>query len=429
MKGILTSYKINEKYLPVISWGSIICVICIALFRLPLSGKMIGDEEYYVQEVVYLAQYGFYNTLSQATSTLYSVLIYLCSKLFFVDYLIGARILSIIAFLVSCRLLYKCTGRFEGLSMIGRHMALLLFMVVCYGWLWKGLADIVGVPFYLAAFYILTGKASNKDIVIAALLLFCGFAVKPTTLLTVPGLATIILVTRSKERGWVNGFVMSSVFCAIFVFCFVAYHMPAYKLYGTLKLETKDHFYKEGKRIETKNLWYERIVYFEQYNVNHKPNKWQVTWEEIDSFKAANPQVNLSLSYGAYVKKYAASYVQNIGIKLFLMLPYSIQYGFFFAKWTVVNKFIGSIVVIRVLTLLLIASICVVARKFIKDNALLLFAPYSYYLVLSVYVLSQIEENWLLMCLPFLALPIIKVFSERVNIVVFAALQIIYLLL
>lgn len=429
MKGILTSYKINDKYLPYIAWATVLCIVAISYARFPLSHAPVGDETYYKQEVDFMVSQGLLQSLAQGTSFFLSCLIFLCSKLFFTSYLIGARLLSIIMFLVNCRLFYLCAKRFEGLSEAGRYMLLLFFAVISSGWLWKGLADTVAMPFFLGAFYLITGSHSTKKILLSAFLVFVGFGVKPTLLMTIPGLTIAILILGYKKQGWKKGFVNSALFGAMFLLCFSLYHIPGYDKYGKLMLENKDHYYEGDKRIEKTSKWYELTVYFEQYNVHHKPNRWQVTWGEIDTFKMNHPEEDLNISYAGYICKFPVSYFGHVAEKVFLTLPTSIQNGFFFAKWITVNRFIHNYFIIQLLTCILIASIFITERKFVIKNLLLLFVPFCYFLILSMYILSQIENNWLLMCLPLLALPVVKFLSERVNFLLFGVLQIVYLFL
>src|ERR1043165_656846 len=105
MKGILLPpFKINEKYVAVFSWIFVFLVVAICYKRFPFTAQDVGDEDGYRIEAVYLAKYGIYYALSQGTSFFYSVFILLFSKIFFTNYLVAARILSVTSFLISCKL-------------------------------------------------------------------------------------------------------------------------------------------------------------------------------------------------------------------------------------------------------------------------------------------------------------------------------------
>src|SRR5256886_3171675 len=69
-------------------WSSDVCssdlllVILVAYRHFPIGSADFGDEDYYAAEAAYLSQYGFSAALSQGTSFVLSLLIYLTSKIF-----------------------------------------------------------------------------------------------------------------------------------------------------------------------------------------------------------------------------------------------------------------------------------------------------------------------------------------------------------
>lgn len=419
----------REKYLPYITWCYILLVILVAYRHFPIGSPDFGDEDYYAAEASYLSQYGFAAALSQGTSFVLSLLIYLTSKIFFTDFLTGGRILSIICFASACKLFHKCLQRFTGLSASEQYFGVIGMATICIGWLWKALADIPSMCFILGAFCLLISATRQWQTLLAGIVLFLGFAVKPTVVFTIPGFLFFTVLYRRKSRPFSSRAIKTIVFMTGFIASFLIYHVPGYRTYHKLMLESKDHHYVGKQRVENPNLWNERNIYFEAYNPNHHPNKWAVTWGEIDTFKQQHPDIKLNLGYTEYAKAHTGIWAKNIAGKIFLYLPYSIQSEFFFAKWTVANRWLKNMVLLQLLTLLLVTAICIHQRRFIKENAVLLLVPFMYFAILCTYLIPQLEDNWLLFCIPFLALPVVKFLVRYVNIYVLVGLQIIYILI
>ncbi|MES2701588.1 MAG: hypothetical protein V4649_03065 [Bacteroidota bacterium] len=429
MKGIFTSYKVSDRYLSYISWAYVLFIAIAAYYRFPLSAGEFGDEGYYADEAAYLGRYDVYASLSQGTSFVFSLLIFLVSKACFVSYLIGARLLSVLFFFISAALFGRCLRAFTSLDAAGRCVAVVYFATICTAWVWKGLADIVCIAFIFGAFHLLTSARSMRNTLLAGAVLFLGFTVKPIVLFTIPGFGLYLLLNHRGTISFAKRALRAFAFLAAFIACFALYHVPGYLTYHKLMLESKDHHYVDGKRVENPNLWNEKNVYFEAYNPNNHPNKWAVSWEEVAAYKAQHPEVKLNLGYTEYVKTHTATWGKNLASKVFLTLPYSIQYGFFFAKWNIANHWLKSLFLVKFITLLIIAVICIAERRFIRENALLLAVPFTYYFILCAYLIPQLEDNWLLYCLPFLALPVCRFLSRYVHIAVLVLLQVVYVLL
>ncbi len=423
------SSKLNEKYIPCILWFIIVFIIVGRYLHFPFSSPPNGDEPFYINEIDYLARYGWYNSLSQGNSFFYLLLVFLFSKVCFVSFLTSARILSALFFIVCCRLFVKCFERFANVSYADKYVALTFFCVIASGWVMKGLPDLVCVACMLGAFLLATGAGTYRRVIFAGLLLFIGFAVKPIALFAFPALALFLFLNGLKKEGWGKGVIKSILFSGSFVLSFVAYHVPGYMAYHKIMLEDKNHIYSGAQRIQSTTTWGERNTYYELYNLHHKPNKWAITWGEVDSFKQQHPEINLNVSFGQYVSNNTGAWLKHICANVFLALPYSINHGFFFAKWTSINKVINNFIIIKLLSLVLIAGICLFEFKFIRSNLLLLFVPFLFYLGLSCYITTQLEDNWLLFCLPFLALPVVKFLMRYVNVFVLLALQFVYLLI
>ena len=422
-------FKQSEKYVAWISWLVALTAVCVSVYRFPLSSAAFGDEIYYKGEVQYLAQYGLYNALTQGTSVVYTLLVYLFSKIFQSDYIVTARILSVIFFLISYRLLFACFNLFKGLSNTEKYFGLTFFAAIAESWLWNGLPDMICTSFFLAGLYLLVSSQGNRRMLLAGIVMFIGFAAKPVVLFAIPGIAVFIFFSHIKNAGAIRNATRTALFMFGFCACFIVYHIPGFMAYHRLMLEDKNHSYQAGVRVEDHNSWNERNVYYAVYNPNHRPTEWYVTWEEVDSFKKQHPEINLRMSYSQFVKDHFSVWITGIASKLFLALPFDIQHGFFFAKWTLINKMIKNFFAIRVITLLLILGICFVERQFIKQNLLLYVIPLSVFLGLSVYLYTPLQNNWMLFCLPFMALPVARFLVRNVNMLLLFALQLIYLLL
>ncbi len=301
--------------------------------------------------------------------------------------------------------------------------------VICSGWCWKGLPDIVSLTFLFGAIYLIAGPAKKMDMVVAAVFMLCAFATKPTAIFYFPSLLIAILIFARRQGNMQLGLINSILFAGAFAVCFIVYHIPGYMTYGRLMLEDKNHTYVGAQRVENKVSWNDANVYFEKYNPQHKENIWAITMEEVDSFRTNHPEQKLYEGHIAFAINSPQKFISNTSDKIFLILPYHIQGGLFFAKWTIINRFIHSMFIIKLLSLLLIGGIFVMERRFVKQNLLMFVLPLSYYVFLSLYVFAQMQDNWILCCLPLLAIPVAKFLADRVNLLLLMALQIVYIML
>lgn len=420
----------DKKYLFLALIITLIVVIGKALKLHPFySFESIGDEVFYYTESDYLEKYGFYKSLSQGTSVLFSIIILFFSKLFATSLLIGGRIYSVISFLTSTLLLYNILKKHTRLSLESVILILIYFATMCKGWLWLELADLAAMPFVFGSLYLLLQNNGYRNIVISSLLLFLGFAIKPTCFIMLPAFIAGLALMRYRINGLKTAAYSVLIYGSVFLFSFVLYHIPGYQIHGKLMLESKNHTYNGDKRVENKISWVERNVYLQKYNVNNKPNNWHITWEEVDSFKSLHPEINLNMSITEYVKENPANHLKKILKEQFLFLPYEIQSGFFFCKWNIVNHIIRNDTVIKLLTLLLLAGIYFKERETIKNNFVLLLLSITYFLSLSIYSLIDIQSNWLLWCFPFFAIPIVSFLTKYVNIALLVLLQLLFIVL
>ncbi len=427
MNDIKDIYKNYKKYLHLFTFAFILLVIIHSLIKFPiLSPVEVGDEGYYRLEVEHLAKFGLYNSLSQGTSVVYSCFIYLFAKVFSIKFLVSARILTILFFLVCCRLFLKCFELFKDISYSEKYMGLAFFVFIASKWLMKGLPDLVSISFLLTAFYLLSTSNKYKYLIFSGILIFIGFAIKPTVLFALLALTIFVFLKNRKKQTWIQNAIRSSLFIFSFIFCFVIYHIPGFQTYHKLMLEDKSHYYVNGIRLKDSQNWNELNIYYELYNVNNKPNKWSVTWTEVDSFKQQHPDINLNLTYPEYVKNHSFLWAKKLSYSIFISLPCQIQRGFFFAKWTSINNIVKNTNVIYAISFLIITGIYFFELKFIKQNVLLFSVFFLYFSFLSIYVIPQLEDNWLLYCLPFLALPVVKFLVRYVNIMILLTLQFLY---
>jgi hypothetical protein len=425
-KNFLHQYGNNDKAVSWFTWAIVCYSIVISLVRFPITSPAIfGDEGTYRAEVEHLAQYGFYNALSQGTSFIYTCLIFVCSKIFTTNYLVTMRLLTFIFYVVSCKLLLKCFEQFEGVGVKEKYFGLAFFAAISLSWLKEGLPDMIDVACMLGSSYLVLKSKNYGSLALAGIILFLGFACKPVVVFIIPGLM-LVLFFKSDDR--LKNIGRMAVFTAAFGACFVLYHMPGYRTYHKLMLEDKDHYYENGARMQNKTTWRQRNVYFEMYNVNNRPSQWHVTWDEVDSFKRQHPDISLELSSVDILKQYPSKWVGKFSNKVFMFLPYNLQRGFFFFLWTLVNKVIRNIYIIGILTSVIIFTFFIAERKFIARNIVAFSIPGLYFLGLSFYIITPLQGNWLLFCMPFFALPVTRLLPKYVNILVLLALQFVFML-
>ena len=421
------AFKLSEKQLLYASGVFIALTIILRYLHFPMGSAGGGDEPFYTQEAGYLAQFGVYKALSQGTSFTYSLLLYLFAKLFSVSFLVSGRILSVIFFLVGGRLFYKCLATFTDLDFTVKFMALIFYTTMSASWLWRCLPDSACTTFILAALSIVFAGKGYLRLVYAALLLFIAFSCKPIAMFVLPGLFIYLFFTGLNKTSAIGNFLKVAILTAVFGICFVAYHIPGYQTYHRLMLEEKSHEYVGEKRIESNTSWTEVNNYFLLYkDVYNKQNKWAVTFDEVNKFKSEHPDVVLQLSYTQFLKYHFDVFIKSTAEKFFFYLPYHIQGGLFFAKWTIINKWVKNQIVIYAITLVLISAIMFWSRKFIAEHALVLLIPFLFFATLSFYCIPQLEDNWSFFCLPFLALPVLRFLDRYINISLFFLLQFLY---
>lgn len=417
-----------EKYFKYAVIIAIITVIIKAYFEHSISSTILaGDESFYYQESEYLKKYGLYKSLTQGTSLLFSIIIVLCSKLFGTTLLVAGRIYSVIAFVASSAILYKILKKYTELSAAIIAFTLIYFAGMCRTWLWVELADLASMPFVLGALYLILHNKGYVSVALSGLLLFLGFAIKPTCLIMLPAFIVGVAVLRYRTYGLKQSAISVLIMGSIFVFCFGLYHLPGYKEQGRLMLESKNHTYNGEKRVENKTSWVERNVYLELYNVNNKINNWHITWEEVDTFKMLHPEINLNLSTSEYITQNPIAHLKKTISKIALFLPYEIQSGFFFCKWNIVNHWVKNYFIIQFITMLLIVSMYVREREIIKKNNVLFLIVSVYFLSLSLYVFIDLQSNWLLWCISFFALPVVSFLTRYINITALIILQILFM--
>ena len=421
--------RLSEKQLFYASGIFILLVVILRYLHFPLSTPNAGDEPFYVQEADYLAKYGWHGALSQGTSFSYSLLLYLFAKVFSVGYLAAGRILSVVFFLAGCRFLYQCFNVFTWLNSNIKYMGLLFYTTMSASWLWRCLPDTVCTTFILAALAMALNGKSYLRLLWAAILLFIAFSCKPVALFVMPGLCIYLFFHQLSKATWLRNLGRTVLFTCIFAVCFTLYHLPGYNTYGRLMLEDKGHSYNGPTRVERDISWNEVNNYFLLYkDVHGKQNKWGVKFSDVAEFKKQHPEVVLQMGYLEFIKKHFGIFVQSTAEKLFFYLPYHIQGGLFFAKWTFINKWLKNQTVLNIITLLLVSAVSLYNWKFIKDNILLFLIPSIYFVLLSLYCISQLEDNWAFFCLPLLALPVLKFIDRYMNISLFFLLQFLYTL-
>ena len=426
---LLNKFKENNYILFAVI-TTIITVIFKAYLHQPLNSTFqFGDEPSYLMESDYLAKYGLYNSLSQGTSVVLSLMIVLCSKIFSTSLLIAGRIYSVIAFSVSAIVLFRILKKYTTLSLSIIAFTLIYFATMCKGWLWRELADLAAMPFVLGSLYFLLQNKGFKSAALSGLFLFLGFAIKPTCLLMIPAFVAGTATLTYKTYGFKQSAISTLIWIGVFIPLFGLYHIPGYQVYNKLMLESKNHTYDGEKRVENKSSWVERNVYMARYNTDENTNYWNVTWETVDSFKKANPQINLNLGTSEYMMQNPVHHLKQVGLKIVSFLPYEIQSGFFFSLWTKINSLLKNDAILKFITLLLIASIYFRERELIKNNSTLFIVASLYFISLSLYVFIDLQNNWVVWCMPIFALPVVSFLTRYINIAVLILLQLGFIVL
>ncbi len=386
----------------------------------PVDG--VGDDPYYLGEAYYLAKNGFYLSLCQCTSFLYTLLIYLFSKIFFCNIVMAARILSVVSFLGCCFLVYLPLQFVKEIKNWHKALTIVFFCTISRNLIFRCLPDFTGMFFFLAAFYFVLKSNNLRNAALAGALLFLEFCCKPVAVFFVPAFGILMLILAYQQRMRWFGLPNAAVLALSFSLFFALYHLPGYKMYHKLMLEDKFHYYSGPKRIEMTPGRREIEVYYLTIPNRHA-NIFTLSAGEVDSFEKSHPNVNLDLGYLEFVKKYPGMVINTDLKKMFVDLPYAIQGGFFYSKWTVVNKWVHSYPIIWGLSAVLFFIMLFGERKFIVSNAVFLLTPFLFELFLALYSLGHFEGNWILLGMPFLALPIIVLLCRRINIYLIFLLQ------
>lgn len=398
-------------YLKFISWLIVGITMLVSLKTHPLSSAMHGDETNYYAELDYLVHYGFYNSLAQGTSLGYTLILFILSKIIPLSWLTVMKLCSAVSYVACCYVILKVFSRFQNIKYETRYLGMVFFSYCANGIIWRGLPDNTHALIIFIVAYILLGKTTYKSIVIAALLVFLAFIIKPVAIFYIPAILLYLLV--NKRSVLTQRIIQIFLFTSIFSSCFVVYHIPGYKTYGKLMLEDKNHIYDGNKRVELSPNWNEINNYYEVYNPNKRENKWHVTIDEVKEFKKSNPD-KLDLSYTQFLQQHFKIWAKNAAVKIFLDMPYNTDCGMFYHRWTIINKWIKNLLIIEFISLVLFIFFCYKEWELIRSNVFLV-VPLTYFMILSLYVIPQLEGNWLISCLPFFALPIMQSLQRKIG--------------
>ena len=420
------SFVVSEKKLTIILFSLI--VILLATTSKIIFKELLGDEPFYNEEVKYLAQYGLYNSLSQGSSFIYSLLVFCFSKIFFINFILSARILSTIFFLLSCILIFKIVQKLPGYERETKFFTVLAFFLIAKAFTWEVLPDFFCCTFVLLALYSVVTK--NKYYWIkAAVFCFIAFACKPIAIFTVPPFIYLVFFS-DKGSALLKRIARVFYFTVVFLFIFFIYHIPGYQKFGKLMLETKSHAYQGVVRVENDFNYNQINAYFLLYpEIHKKPNKWGITPDDVRQFKKDHPDVNLDISYSEFVTQHTKVWLAGLWDKFFDFLPYHILVVTFIAKYSMIGRFITSKIVIDVVAILLLCFFYFKDWKATKLNINIFSFLILYFVLFSIYVLPQLEDNWFMFFLPLMALPVINTLCKNFNILILFAIQFAYCIL
>ena len=397
----------------------------VSLKAHPLSKGMYGDETNYCSELDYLSHYGFYQSLAQGSSFGYSLIAFILSKIIPANALIILKLLSAASYLTCCFIILKVFSRFENIKYETRYLGMVFFAVCCNGIIWRGLPDTTITLLIFTSALILLTRISYKSVSLLALLIFLAFTIKPVALFYIPGFLLYLLI--NKKALFKQKVAQIILFISIFSSCFILYHIPGYQTYNRLVLEDKGHIYDGPKRVEVMPTWNEINIYYEAYNPNKRENKWHVNFDEVNEFKKNNPG-KLDLSYTQFLQQHFSVWAKNSVIKIFLDMPYNIDCGMFYHKWTFINRWIKNLLIIEFLSLIIFVVFSYNEKDFILKNPFFI-VPLIYFVCLSLYVIPQLEGNWLISSLPFLALPMLQFLEKKIGVYIILLGQLIMVFL
>ncbi len=416
--------KIPTTYLSVISWAIVALISFVTYRAQPFHSDLTGDEPYYLNEVRYLAQYGFYNSLCQGTSFAYTSMLYIFSRLVRAELDVTIKLFSAISFLLSCFVFLKVLGCFKKIDIETRFIAMLFYAYTFSGHMYLLLPNTTNALFVLLGILALLKLNNYKGIALGGFLFFFAFIIKPIALFYIPGILLFLFIdTRHDLMTRLKG---CTLFFTVFITCFIIYHAPSYQRYGKLMLEDKNHTYEAGIRKEGSLPADQKSIYYEVYNPNKRTNIWLVTPEEVEEYREKHPEIKLQMSHTEFIKTHFKVWFTNSMEKIFLDIPFHVDLGIFYHKWTIVNKWIKNLSVIKLGSLLILLVCCYKEREFIVSNRFLV-APIIYLSFLSLYLITQLENGWLLSSIPFIALPILQYLQRKLSVYVVLLCQIIIL--
>jgi len=396
----------------------------VSLKQHPLNAPMLGDEPGYYAELNYLFHYGFYMSLSQGTSFGYSGLLYILAHIIPIDAFLVMKFFSAISFIACCFIILKIFDRLNNVSYETKYLAMVFFAYYSIAHIWRALPDIPCTLSLFTGVLILLKNRSYRSVVITSLFVFLAFIIKPNILFYIPGILLFIVASKNIQLKQKVAEVI--LFVGVFFSCFIVYHIPGYQAYGKLMLESKNHMYVGSQRIESTLTWPEINIYYEVYNPNKRINKWAVNPDEVNEFKKNNPG-KLDLSYTQFLRQHFNIWAKNEVTKIFLDVPYLVDCGMFYHKWTTVNKWIKNTYIIEFVSLVFLIFCCYKERRMITGNPFLL-VPFTYALLLCLIAIPQLEYNWMIGCTPFFALPILEYLQKRISPYIILAAQLLVVL-
>jgi len=412
-------------YFNFFAWVTLVAIMLVSLTTHPLHAAMTGDEPYYLGEMDYFLHYGLYESVSQGSSFGFTEIIFVLSKIIHASPFVIMKLFSASCYLGCCFMLLKILMHFKDISIETCYLGMVFFAYNSRGFIWRALPDMPHALVIFIALFILISRINYKSIAVTGLLVFTAFIIKPIAVFFIPAILAYLFFNKTfvlKQR-----IIQMILFIGVFSCFFGASRIPGYQAHGEIMLEDKNHLYDGKERVPNAIAWDEINIYYAVYNPNHRENKWHVDMDELNKFKKENPG-KLDLSYVQFIQQHTNVWTTKIVQYLFLELPYYIDGGLFYHKWTIINNWIKNIMLLKFISLIFFIFFCYKERDFIRKNTFLII-PAIYYLLLSLYVIPQLEENWLIPCLPFLALPVYRFLLRKIgsNIVLLGQLLVVFL--
>ena len=376
-------------------------ILILLTFRIQLAlneaALTYGDQLYYLNEVKKLSELGFYAVLSQGTSIVYSYIVLFLSYCFESNYLIAGKLMNFGFLIITAFVFYSIMKRIFKIDTLF-SIFIALFYVYSFDYFsYKMLAEITN-NFFLATgvllFYISFKETYKRSylIILSAVLFGLSTGCRPTSFLFV--LAFVLSIIVIDKISW----KIKGSFIMIITSILLLFQIPSLIEKRTISLENKNTVWVEDFKINRSVSWKHINAYFVLFPEVHKQtSKFKIDREDVIEFIEKNPGVLPESSF-----------------QLLLSYP-KVWLKHFRINWETVNRIYFSVFGLHLIWSNLFFSLllsCLLMPflliYFLKNHRREPIAVSSSFFMISLYTAffffaqyALVEENWLLIVLPF----------------------------